>query len=86
MRSDDCAPRFGFTVTKRVSKSAVVRNRIRRRLREAVRLHADDAARAGTDYVLVARAEALTASFSELADTLRDHLHAVGHRLDQRSV
>ena len=31
------APRFGFTVTKKVGNS-VIRNRIRRRLREAVRL------------------------------------------------
>ena len=31
-------PRFGFTVTKKLG-GAVVRNRIRRRLREAVRLH-----------------------------------------------
>ena len=31
------APRFGFTVTKKVGNS-VVRNRIRRRLREAARL------------------------------------------------
>jgi ribonuclease P protein component len=31
--------RIGFSVSKRISKKAVVRNRIRRRLREAYRLH-----------------------------------------------
>ncbi|HLJ77280.1 MAG TPA: ribonuclease P protein component [Acidobacteriaceae bacterium] len=35
------APRIGFT-TGRVLGGAVVRNRIRRRMREAVRLHADE--------------------------------------------
>ena len=34
------APRFGFTVTKKVGNS-VIRNRIRRRLREVVRLAED---------------------------------------------
>lgn len=62
------APRFGFTVTKKTGNS-VVRNRIRRRLREIVRLYATGAgARTtpGTDYVLVGRIEALTTGFDEL--------------------
>ncbi len=33
----ECAPRFGFTVTKKLG-NAVIRNRIKRRLKEAVRL------------------------------------------------
>lgn len=52
------APRFGFTVTKKLG-SAVVRNRIRRRLREQLRQHADRLARPQFDYVVVARAAAL---------------------------
>jgi ribonuclease P protein component len=58
-------PRFGFTVTKRVAK-AVGRNRIRRRLKEALRLSGALAAAQGCDYVFVARREALTAPFADL--------------------
>jgi ribonuclease P protein component len=57
--------RFGFTVTKRVAK-AVGRNRIRRRLKEALRLSGALAAAKGCDYVFVARREALTAPFANL--------------------
>lgn len=54
----DSGPRFGFTVTKKLG-SAVVRNRIRRRLREIVRVHAAANALDGCDYVIVAREGAL---------------------------
>jgi ribonuclease P protein component len=67
--------RFGFTVSKRIARKAVERNRIRRRLKEAVRLLATDAAPPGHDYVLVGRRAALTERFSameaELASALR---------------
>jgi ribonuclease P protein component len=59
------APRFGYTVTKKVGNS-VIRNRIRRRLREAVRLADVSLPKPGHDYVLVARIEALTAPFEEM--------------------
>lgn len=62
-------PRFGFTVTRKVGNS-VVRNRIRRRLREAVRLVADGHAMKGHDYVLVGRAEALGENFGVLTAEL----------------
>ena len=51
-------PRFGFTVTKQVGK-AVERNRIRRRLKAAVRDVAPDHAKRDFDYVLIARRPAL---------------------------
>jgi ribonuclease P protein component len=64
-RGDDAPARLGFTVTRKVG-NAVVRNRIRRRLKEAVRVHAADDMVAGTDYVLVGRRDILTAPFDEL--------------------
>ncbi|HKZ97837.1 MAG TPA: ribonuclease P protein component [Hyphomicrobiaceae bacterium] len=70
------SPRFGFTVTK-ATGAAVVRNRIRRRLRAAVRLIAPDKARAGHDYVLIARAAALERSFPDLKKDLERALQRV---------
>ncbi|QPC89588.1 ribonuclease P protein component [Mesorhizobium sp. INR15] len=64
-RGDDEAPRVGYTVTKKVG-NAVVRNRIRRRLREAVRTHAADDMARGNDYVIVGREDALAAPFGQL--------------------
>lgn len=58
-------PRFGFTVTKKIGK-AVVRNRIRRRLKEAVRTLDPLSARPGHDYVMIARAEASSLPFKAL--------------------
>ena len=70
-------PRFGFTVTKKTG-NAVVRNRIRRRLREAVRLSAAGIAMSGVDYVLIGRRAALTLPFDRLVDDLRSGLGAIG--------
>lgn len=63
-------PRLGFTVTKKIG-SAVVRNRIRRRLREAARQVFPDGALSGFDYVAIARPAALTADFSALLDDMK---------------
>jgi ribonuclease P protein component len=60
-----CAPRFGFTVTKKIGNS-VIRNRIRRRLREVVRLTDFSLPKSGHDYVLIGRIEALTAPFEDM--------------------
>lgn len=68
-------PRVGFTVTKKQG-NAVERNRIRRRLREAVRLTAGFAMKPGHDYVIVGRRDALTASFNELASQLTERIEA----------
>ncbi|MDQ0455234.1 ribonuclease P protein component [Rhizobium paknamense] len=58
-------PRVGFTVTKKQG-NAVERNRMRRRLKEAVRLTAGFAMKPGHDYVIVARRDVLTAPFEDL--------------------
>lgn len=66
-RGDERPARFGFTVTKRLAKKAAERNRIRRRLREAVRTMAAPAAIPGYDHVLVGRHGALGQEFADLA-------------------
>lgn len=70
-RPDDAAFRVGFTTTKKLG-NAVVRNRIRRRLKEAVRQAQPGLARAGYDYAVVARAPAEHLPFEQLvADMAR---------------
>ena len=56
--------RIGFTVSTKLGH-AVVRNRVRRRLREIYRLHEDEFLW-GTDLVIVARAAAVNASYRQL--------------------
>lgn len=76
-------PRFGFTVTKQLG-NAVVRNRIRRRLKSAIDLLAETSARPGYDYVLIARLPALTRPFADLKKELEDALHRVHHAPQRR--
>jgi len=83
-RADSAAIRVGFTVSKQVG-NAVERNRVRRRLREIVRLTAagvvaradrgrsgsgGGALRPGHDYVLIGRRAALAAPFSAMLSDL----------------
>jgi ribonuclease P protein component len=72
-------PRVGFTVTRKVG-GAVERNRIRRRLREALRAAGPLEAEGDHDYVLVARREALARSFAALIEDLRRAFRAVRRR------
>ena len=58
--------RAGFVTSGRLGR-AVVRNRIRRRLREIVRRHQHDL-RQGFWFVIIARHEAATASYGALED------------------
>jgi len=60
--------RFGWSIKKALG-SAVRRNRIRRRLREIVRLHRQEIA-PGWDIVIHPRSSAATAEFSALAQEL----------------
>jgi ribonuclease P protein component len=80
-RGDDDLPRFGFTVSKKTAAKAVERNRIRRRLRAAVRLAAASA-RPGHDYVLVGRRGALTEPFAHLTSALADAMRRIPEPAD----
>jgi len=71
-------PRFGFTVTKAMG-NAVVRNRIRRRLKAAVEAVHPGTAKADHDYVVIARAAAENKEFSELKKALELALQRVHH-------
>ena len=68
--------RVGFTVTKKVGGS-VVRNRARRRLREALRLTEGLPVRPGHDYVVIARIEAIRLPFSTLQNDLTRAIRSV---------
>ncbi len=74
----EAGARFGFTITKKVG-GAVERNRIRRRLKHALVGLVAEHARAGTDYVVVARRTALDRDFADLTAELRLALERV-HR------
>jgi ribonuclease P protein component len=85
-RRDDLGPiRVGFTVTKKNGNSPE-RNRIRRRLREAVRGLDAMAMRPHHDYVLVGRRAALTCDFSTMLDDLRSALQRLERQGPKRKA
>ncbi|MDP9096952.1 MAG: ribonuclease P protein component, partial [Pseudomonadota bacterium] len=76
-RDDQQPARLGFTVTKKVG-NAVVRNRTRRRLREAARAVLAEAPVCGIDLVLIGRDKTRGRLFTALKDDLRAALGRVG--------
>ncbi|HLK24768.1 MAG TPA: ribonuclease P protein component [Caulobacteraceae bacterium] len=63
----------GFTATRRIG-GAVVRNRAKRRLREAARRLVPLHAKAGRDYVIIARAGTARRPWARLLDDLESAL------------
>jgi len=85
-RRDDLGPiRVGFTVTKK-NGSAPERNRIRRRLREVLRMTDGMALQPHHDYVLVGRRAALNRDFAAMLADFRTCLQRLdrGTRRDAR--
>ena len=70
VRGDDAPARLGFTVTKKVG-NAVVRNRTRRRLKEAARLEFQDRPVVGADLVLIGRDSTRGRNFLALRKDIR---------------
>jgi ribonuclease P protein component len=76
-RQDDAPARLGFTVTKKVG-NAVIRNRTRRRLKEAARLLLREQPVAGADLVLIGRDATRGRDFAALQQDLRRALAKTG--------
>ena len=69
----DDAIRVGFTATRKVGGS-VVRNRAKRRLREAARLILPEYGQSGCDYVLIARMGTAERDWERLLDDVKSTL------------
>lgn len=80
-RDDNETSRIGFTVTKRVG-NAVVRNRVKRRLREVVRQDKAHALR-GFDYVVIGRQTTIERDYGDLKQDLDKAFQGV-HRKVKR--
>ena len=74
---DLAALRLGFTVSKKVG-NAVVRNRVKRRLRAAAEAVLPIHARAHRDLVIIGRQNALRRSFAALQNDLEKALKKLG--------
>lgn len=72
-QDDNAVVRIGFTATRRIG-GAVVRNRAKRRLREAARLVAPLHVVAGCDYVFIARGGTPTRPWGSLLDDMTSAL------------
>jgi len=77
LRLDEMPVRLGFTVTKKVG-NAVVRNRTRRRLKEAARLFLANHPVVGADLVLIGRDSTRKRNFITLQDDIRRALQRTG--------
>ena len=74
----------GFTATRRVG-GAVVRNRAKRRLREAARLLLPELGRPGFDYVFVARGGTAGRPWPRLLDDVKTALIRLAPENDRRA-
>jgi len=70
---DDATVRLGFTATRKVG-NAIIRNRAKRRLREAARALAPQLARPGSDYVFIARMGTADRPWDRLLDDVKSAL------------
>jgi len=76
-RTDDDLPRFGLTVSRKVG-NAVVRNRVKRWLREALRTRRGSLS--GVDVVVIARHNARTAGYSRIEDQIIQAVTHIGRK------
>ena len=76
MKNKDGVARVGFSVSKKIG-NAVTRNRCRRLMREAVRLHMRDI-KPGMDYVFVGRSGLAAAGFDQVEGDVLSALRRKG--------
>jgi ribonuclease P protein component len=62
--------RIGIIVSKKVSKKAVVRNRLRRQIREAYRLNEEQFVK-GYDFILIGKQSLLDIGYTEIEKSLK---------------
>ena len=74
--------RMGVTATKKLG-GAVVRNRVKRRLRAIARELLPEHGRLGCDYVFIGRMPTATCPFDQLRADVKQALQALGRRLDK---
>lgn len=79
-RADDGCVGAGFTATKKIG-NAVVRNRAKRRLREAARALLPRHGLAGCDYVFIARMDTAHIGWTRLLDDMEAALITLAARL-----
>lgn len=63
--------RFGFVVSLKLSKKAVIRNKLRRQLREVTRKKLPNI-RPGLDIIIIAKPEIINKDYQDIKDELED--------------
>ena len=76
--------RVGYTVTKKMG-NAVVRNRIKRRLRAAVQISMAQNGLCGHDHVLIGKRAALHSKFDTIVDELSNALNSTYRKLPKKN-
>lgn len=74
--------RAGFSVSKKIGKS-VVRNRVRRLIKEAFRLHIDDI-KPGYDIIFIARTGHKELKYADIERSVMDVLKRAGLYVDKK--
>jgi len=81
----DSLPRTGFTTSKKVG-NAVIRNRARRRLKEAARAIIPTCGQAGWHYVVIGRQSAVSYPFEKLKSDLKWALAKLASNADLKKA
>lgn len=77
------SPMVGITITKKISKKAVVRNRIRRRIREILRQYILSLMRNSVNYQIIVRKNIAEESYLLLAEQLTTLFAYVHKKMDR---
>jgi len=70
-KTDENQNRIGFTVSKKVSKKAVTRNKIKRILRKLAQENLKDNTQKGLDIVLIGRKSTLDTPYEDMVSSLK---------------